>query len=103
MRIQLDPEWLIDCDQTACQLIRLKLVTGESGRGKPVKAENIGTTREEGCGFYGRLDHALQGYLLKSTNELKDTKTPQELMGYMSQCMTRITAAVAKLPARGVT
>lgn len=102
MRIQLDPEWLIDCDDSSCQLIRLRTITGEGGRGKAVKAENIGKVREEGMGFYGRLDHALQAYLIKSMQNLEGHKTAAELGTYMHQCMQYIAQAVSKLPIRGV-
>lgn len=104
MRLQLDPEWLIDCDDMSCQLIHLKTITAEGGgRGKHmVKAENIGKIREEGMGFYGRLDQALQAYVVKSMQNLEGHKTAAELGTYMHQCMQYIAQAVSKLPPRGV-
>lgn len=65
MRLLIDPEWLIDCDESSCQLIRLVTITGENARGRQAKPENIGKQREEGNGFYGTLEQALIGYLYK--------------------------------------
>lgn len=67
MRYQIDPDWLIDCDDSSCQLIRLRTITGENARGKKPSPENIGKQREEGMGFYANLEQALvHGYLVKS-------------------------------------
>ncbi len=102
MRLQLEPEWAIECDATSCQLIRVVTITGEHTRGRQAKAENIGKTRDDGYGFYGRLDHALQAYLLKSTAALPAVFNAQQVIAHMNQCMANITAAVSHLPVRGV-
>lgn len=101
MRIQLDAEWLIDCDDSSCQILRLKTVTGDSGRGKPVKPENIGKVREEGYGFYGRLDHALQSFIMKKLGTQEGTMTAQQILDHINKSMADVAAAVAKLPVRG--
>lgn len=102
MRLQLDPEWAIECDDSSCQLIRIRTITGDNVRGKQAKAENIGKTRDEGMGFYGRLDHALQAYIAKKVQSQEGNKTAAELGTYMHQCMQYVAQAVAKLPIRGV-
>lgn len=66
MRYQINPDWIVDCDDTSCQLIRLRTITGENARGKKPSPENIGKQREEGMGFYANLEQALvHGYLIK--------------------------------------
>ena len=78
MRYQIDPDWLVDCDGTSCQLIRLRTITGENARGKKPSAENIGKQREEGMGFYANLEQALaHGYLTKRVQEAELTGSPQ--------------------------
>lgn len=101
MRLQLDPEWAIECDDSSCQLIRIRTITGDNNRGRQAKAENIGKTRDEGYGFYARLDQALQAYLMKSMQDLQGHKTAAELGTYMHQCMHYIVEAVKHLPPRG--
>lgn len=74
MRYQIDPNWLVDCDDSSCQLLRLTVITGENARGKKPLPENLGKTREEGMGFYANLEQALvHGYLAKSVQ----MNTPQ--------------------------
>lgn len=84
MRLPLDNEWLVDCDEASCQLIRLVMITGESTRGRQAKPENIGKMREEGNGFFGTLDQALMGYLYKRAQGSTAT-TATELLANIRQ------------------
>ncbi len=96
MRIQIDPEWLVDCDETCCQLIRLVTITGNNARGKQPKPENIGKIREEGNGFYGSLEQAIQGYLKKRLQG-SECSTAEQILAHLRQSEQAVRELVAQL------
>ena len=93
MRITIDNEWVIESDPDCCQLIRLRVITGDSARGRAPKAENIGKTREEGYGFFGTFDQALRAYLFKSVQASPAHATVQEALTFIKQALDKATEA----------
>ncbi len=97
MRIQLDPEWLIDGDALSVNLIQLKTVTGDNAKGRAPKPENIGKIREETFGFYGTVQQACLAYLKARQNGSACT-TAEELIALTEQAVTAIIEATKGIP-----
>jgi hypothetical protein len=102
MRIQLDSEWIVDCDALSCNLIRLRTITAGIGRGRAAKAENIGQQREEVVGFYGSYQHACEAYLLKKTQGSSST-TAEELVAIAEACVNAVIEATKGISKEVVT
>ncbi len=101
MRIHLDPEYLIDGDERSVNLIRLRTVTGDSARGRAPKAENIGTQREEVCGFYATLAQACEGYL-RYRVQGSDATTAEQLIALTEAAVNVIVEATKDIPREAV-
>ncbi len=101
MRIQLDPEWLVDCDEMSCQLIRLRTVTGDNARGRAAKTENIGKQREETVGSYGCYQHACEAYLKKRVQG-SDSTTASEMIAVAEAAVNAVIEATKGISKQSV-
>lgn len=97
MRIQLDSEWLIDCDEVSCNLVRLVTITGDNARGRQPKAENIGKQREDVVAFCGTMEQACQAFLNKKT-QTSGVTTAQELLSMLREATAAVVAATKGIP-----
>ena len=93
MRLQIDPEWLIDADELSVNLVHLRTITGDNARGRAPKAENIGKQREEVVGFYGSIEQALRAYMAKRAQG-SDATTAEGLIKLLQEGEARVLAAV---------
>jgi hypothetical protein len=97
MRLLLDPEWIIDCDNLSCNLIRLRTISAEGAAGRAPKEENIGKQREEIVGFYGTLQQAATAYLEKRVKGSTAT-TANEIIDLTVAAVNAVMDATKDIP-----
>lgn len=97
MRIQLDPEFLIDCDEMCCTLVKIRTISAESTRGRAANPENIGKQREEVLGHHGTFEQACRGYL-KAKTQGSDATTAEMLISLAEAAVGAIQEAVKGIP-----
>jgi len=91
LRITLDETYCIDFDGNCFQLLEKKVITGEGRGAKKVKAENIGQTREQCLGYYGKLSDALMGYM-KQEIHAESLETMEMIMEFFETFYDRLDA-----------
>lgn len=95
MRINIDPEFVVEGDEGCLKLIRVKTITGDNTRGKKANPDKIGTTRDEVLGFYACWEHVLSGYLQKFSAE-SDATSVKELLAVIKTAEQNIKDLVTK-------
>lgn len=97
MRLELDSDWFIDADPSCATLYSKHVITGEGGRGKKAKAENIGKIHESSEGHYGTIVQACQGYLNKNVASMEGMLTATQIIAAWQDCVATIQKAVGPL------
>ena len=95
MRLRLNDEYLIDCDEQSVQLIRERTITGDNARGRKPSADKIGQKREEGMGFYATIEQACLAFMQKSVQGIpEEAGGVQDVVGAIRDAEAHVIAAI---------